>query len=78
MYIGGPDKEFIISPSGVITADYSLTVSFQCFCGHGGLLAVVPPHLSLLSVRGGEKDHRCGQRDQEDPQAAEEEGETGN
>ena len=42
---------------------------------HGGLLEVVPPHLRVLSVRRGEEDHRCGQGDQEDPNAAEEEGE---
>lgn len=41
------------------------------------LLAVVPPHLSVLPVRGGEEDRGRGQGDQEDPQAAEEEGEEG-
>lgn len=48
------------------------------FFGHGGLLDVVPPHLRVLSVRGGEEGYRCGQGDQEDTQAAEEEGEKGN
>lgn len=45
--------------------------------GHGRLLAGVPP-LYVLYVRGREEICRCGQRDQEDPQAAEEEGEKGN
>lgn len=48
------------------------------FSGHGGQLDVVPPHLRVLPVRGGEEGHRGGQGDQEDPQAAEEEGEKGN
>lgn len=39
--------------------------------------AVVLPHLHVLSVRGGEEHHCCGQRDQEDPEATEEEGEEG-
>lgn len=45
--------------------------------GHGRVLAVVPPHLYVLPVRGGEEDCGCGQRDQEDPGQAEEEGEEG-
>ena len=38
---------------------------------------MVPPHLCVLSERGGEEDHRRGQRDQKDPQTTEEEGEKG-
>lgn len=34
---------------------------------------MVPPHLRVLSVRGGEEDRRRGQGDPEDPQAAEDE-----
>lgn len=45
--------------------------------GHGRLRAVVLQHLRVLSVRGGEEHHCCGQRDQEDPEATEEEGEEG-
>lgn len=55
------DREFIVSSYRLITTDYSLTVSpfSGCFFGHGGLLAAVPPHLHLLSVRGREEVHRC-------------------
>lgn len=38
---------------------------------------MVPPHLRVLPVRGGEEDRRGGQGDPEDPQAAEDEGEEG-
>lgn len=38
---------------------------------------MVPPHLRVLPVRGGEEDPRRGQGDPEDPQAAEDEGEEG-
>lgn len=75
------DEEFIVGPYRRFTADYSLTAfhrSARCvFLGHGGVLDVVPPHLRLLLVRGGEEEHRRGQGDQEGPQAAEEEGEEG-
>lgn len=73
--------ELNVGPYRRTKAHYLLTVSFQCcvfFRGHGGLLDVVPPHLRVLPVRGGEAGHRCGQGDQKDPQAAEEEGEKGN
>lgn len=37
----------------------------------------MPPHLRVLPVRGREEDHRRGQGDPEDPQAAEDEGAEG-
>lgn len=70
--------EFTVGPYRRFTADYSLTVFHRsCFLGHGGVLDVVPPHLRVLPVRGGEEEHRRGQGDQEGPQAAEEEGAEG-
>lgn len=73
------NNKFIVSGYLLITAAYSLTVSeSRRVCGHGGLLAGVSAHLYVLSVRGGEEGHRCGQRNQEDTQAAEEEGDKGN
>lgn len=44
---------------------------------HGGLLAVVPPHLRVLPVGGGEEEHRYRPGDQEEAEAAEAEGEEG-
>ena len=54
------------------------SVLLRVSVGHGGLLAVLPPPVCVLPVRGGQDRPRGGQGDREDPQAAEEEREKGN